>query len=144
MRHSIWAVLVAAAIAGAAYAADQPEKRVVVKVSMTPANSGKLMYASYCSSCHGVYGKGNGPVAVQLKERPTDLTVLSKENGGRFPFGHVKAVLEFGAASRAHGTNPMPVWGPILSELDTAYPGQNMGTLRIINLDQYLETLQAK
>ncbi len=27
-------------------------------------DNGKQMYASYCASCHGVDGRGNGPVAV--------------------------------------------------------------------------------
>jgi len=144
MKHSILAALAVAIAAGASYAADQPEKRVTVTVNKTPANNGKLMYASYCSSCHGLDGKGNGPTAVVLKRQPADLTVLSRNNRGRFPFEHVKAVLEFGAANRANGTGPMPAWGPILSQLDTAYPGQNMGMLRIINLNRYLESMQQK
>jgi len=144
MKYSILAVLVAAAMAAAGYAADQPEKRVVVTVNRTPANSGKLMFASYCSSCHGLDGKGNGPTAQVLKRQPADLTALSRNNRGRYPFEHVQAVLEFGAGSRARGTEPMPVWGPILSGLDTTYPGQNMGMLRIVNLNRYVETLQAK
>jgi len=144
MRYLVLAASAVAIAVGAAYAADQPERRVVVTVNKTPANSGKLMYASYCSSCHGLDGRGNGPTAPVLKRQPADLTVLSRNNRGRFPFEHVKAVLEFGAGNRGHGTGPMPVWGPILSELDTANPGQNMGMLRIINLNQYLESIQEK
>jgi mono/diheme cytochrome c family protein len=143
MKCPILATL-AVTIAVAAGYADQSAKTVVVTVNRTPASSGKLMYASYCASCHGVYGKGNGPTAQALRNRPPDLTALSRDNGGRFPLGHVKAVLEFGAASAAHGTVQMPVWGPILRGIDTAYPGQNMGALRIINLSGYLESIQEK
>lgn len=144
MKYPIFIVLVLAAMAAAGYAADQQEKRIVVTVNRTPANSGKLMYASYCSPCHGLDGKGNGPTAPRLKRQPADLTALSRNNRGRYPFEHVQAVLEFGAGRRAHGTEPMPVWGPILNGLDTAYPGQNMGMLRIVNLNRYVETMQAK
>ena len=144
MKYPIFVALAAMIAAGAGYAADQPERRVVVTVNHTPANNGKLMYASYCSSCHGLDGKGNGPTAQVLKTQPADQTALSRNNRGRYPFEHVKAVLEFGAASRVRGAQPMPVWGPILSELDTAYPGQNMGMVRIVNLNRYLESIQEK
>jgi mono/diheme cytochrome c family protein len=117
---------------------------VIVTVSRTPADNGKQMYASYCSSCHGLDGKGKGPTAQVLKRQPADLTVLSRNNRGRFPFEHVRAVLEFGTSNRARGTEQMPVWGPILNELDTSYPGQNKGTVRIINMDRYIESMQEK
>ena len=46
------------------------------------AGSGQLMYASYCASCHGTKGLGDGPAAPALKVLPTDLTSLSRKNGG--------------------------------------------------------------
>jgi len=143
MKHLILAALAGAIAAGTGYA-SRPANLVVVTVRMTPANSGKAMYASYCSSCHGLDGKGDGPTAAMLQRQPADLTVLAKRNRGRFPTEHVQAVLEFGAASPGRGNSPMPVWGPILRGLDTAYPGQNMGMLRIVNLSQYLESIQEK
>ena len=42
----------------------------------SPAN-GREMYVTYCAACHGVDGKGNGPVASSLKTAPTDLTQLA-------------------------------------------------------------------
>ena len=42
-------------------------------------HNGKQMYVSYCAPCHGVDGKGNGPVAAALKKQPADLAVLSKK-----------------------------------------------------------------
>src|SRR5713101_3052138 len=40
---------------------------------------------AYCAVCHGTDGKGGGPAATALKVPPTDLTLLSKNNGGKYP-----------------------------------------------------------
>ena len=72
------------------------------------------MYVNYCAPCHGVDGKGNGPVAAALKTQPTNLAVLSKNHGGKFPSTHIASVLQFGTAHPAHGSAEMPLWGPAL------------------------------
>jgi hypothetical protein len=84
--------------------------------------------------------QGDGPVAASLKMPPTDLTLLSKNNNGKFPDAHLYAVLQYGAEVPSHGTAEMPVWGPILGSLDRASP--DVKKLRIRNLIRYLETLQ--
>ena len=56
-----------------------------VTVKPTSAASGKEMYTSYCAVCHGTDGKGGGPAASALKTPPADLTLLSKNNGGKYP-----------------------------------------------------------
>jgi putative copper export protein/mono/diheme cytochrome c family protein len=35
---------------------------------------GRVLYASYCSRCHGTEGRGDGPDAGTLRVRPVDLT----------------------------------------------------------------------
>ncbi len=87
---------------------------------------------------------GTGPVAAALKKQPTDLALLSKNNGGKFPSTHIMSVLEFGAVNPSHGTAQMPVWGPLFRSMDTADVPQDLKVLRINNLSQYLRTLQAK
>jgi mono/diheme cytochrome c family protein len=114
----------------------------VVQVEKTSPISGKAMYGSYCASCHGATGRGNGPMAAELKTRPADLTVLSKNYGGKFPSAHIASVLQFGVVNPSHGTVEMPVWGPVLGKMDQANPQDRQ--LRISNLAQYLETMQAK
>jgi len=37
---------------------------------------GRDLYMSYCVSCHGWTGKGDGPAGLALKSLPTDLTQL--------------------------------------------------------------------
>jgi mono/diheme cytochrome c family protein len=50
------------------------------------ADAGKTEYQSSCAACHGVDGKGKGPLSLELKSTPTDLTVLAKKNNGVFRF----------------------------------------------------------
>jgi mono/diheme cytochrome c family protein len=143
LKNLIFAVLAAIFAAAIGYA-DQTTSKVVVPVNKTPANSGKQMYVGYCASCHGVDGKGSGPVAPSLKRPPADLSALSRNNGGKFPTDHVSAVLQFGAEASAHGTAEMPVWGPVLNKLDENAPHSSLKALRISNLVQYIQTLQVK
>lgn len=143
MRSLIFLVLAAAAAAGIGYA-DQSVGSVIVPVARTYANDGRQMYMSYCASCHGVDGKGYGPMAPALKRQPADLTVLSRNNGGRFPAEHVNAVLQFGEEPAEHGTPEMPVWGPVLARMDVNAPQPEMRALRVSNLGRYLQSLQVK
>jgi len=141
MKYFILAGLAALTFAGAGIA-QQPVREVVVTVSRVPASSGAQMYASYCATCHGLNAKGNGPMASGLSRQPADLTALSRMNGGIFPSEHVLAVLEFGATKSVRHATGMPVWGPILNGMDTAYPGQSLGVVRMVNLSRYLKTIQ--
>jgi len=36
--------------------------------------SGKKIFSNLCVACHGVSGKGNGPAAAALKQKPADFT----------------------------------------------------------------------
>jgi mono/diheme cytochrome c family protein len=122
--------------------ADQSNQKVTLKADKTSATSGKQMYASYCAPCHGVDGRGHGPVAPALKVAPTDLSLLARNNSGKFPATHIVAVLQNGSALPAHGTALMPVWGPIFGRMNVS--NQQERQLRITNVSRYLETLQVK
>lgn len=138
-------LLVTATIAvlavGMSYA-DQSNAKVTIPVNKTAATSGKQMYASYCAPCHGVDGRGRGPVAPALKTPPGDLTVLSRTNHGKFPDTHVVSVLENGADVPSHGSTEMPVWGPILGKMNQSNTQDRL--LRVSNLSRYLESIQTK
>ncbi len=140
LKRFLVVALAAALAGGMGYA--QSDTNAPTTVNKTAATSGKQMYANYCASCHGVNGKGDGPAAAALKMPPTDLTVLSKNNNGKFPDAHIVAVLQYGAEIPSHGSAEMPVWGPILGKMDKANP--ELKQIRISNLSRYLETLQAK
>ena len=122
--------------------AQQSGNKVVIPVDKTAASSGKQMYQSYCAPCHGTDGKGHGPVATALNPAPTDLTLLSKKNNGKFPDTHIVAVLQFGIETPAHGSATMPVWGPILGKMNQSNRQEKQ--LRMSNIASYLESIQAK
>jgi mono/diheme cytochrome c family protein len=140
LQRFIWLTLSAAMAVGMGNAQSSPGAPTTLP--QTAAANGKQMYVSYCASCHGLNGKGDGPVAASLKMPPIDLTLLSKNNNGNFPAKHVYAVLENGSDIPSHGTPDMPVWGPLLGRLDRANP--DVKQLRINNLIEYLKSIQAK
>jgi len=123
-------------------AADQG--KVVKHTTVKPTNptSGKEMYTAYCAVCHGESGKGNGPAASALKVAPTDLTLLSKNNGGKFPSMKVSTAIRGDSAIAAHGTKDMPVWGALFWGMSQGHEGEVQQ--RIANLTKYIESLQAK
>jgi mono/diheme cytochrome c family protein len=123
------------------YAAPSISK-VTIHVTKTASSSGKQMYVNYCAPCHGVDGRGQGSAASALKNQPSDLTLLARNNHGRFPGTHIVTVLEFGAETPAHGSAEMPVWGPILGKMNVTSDQERV--LRINNLSRYLDSMQTK
>ncbi len=122
--------------------AEQTKDTVTIHAGKTAANNGQEMYATYCAPCHGVDGKGHGPAASALRLLPPDLTVLSKNNNGKFPGSHLMTVLQFGSEMPSHGSAQMPIWGPILGTMNRTNPQEKQ--LRMSNLSRYLETIQIK
>lgn len=122
--------------------ADQPKGNLVISAPRTDPTNGKMMFTSYCAPCHGADGRGNGPVASALKNRPTDLTGLAKANHGTYPETHVVSVLRFGTELRAHGSADMPVWGTVFGKMSKVNPQEK--DLRAANLSRYLRSLQAR
>jgi mono/diheme cytochrome c family protein len=113
-----------------------------VPITKTSASSGKEMFVNYCAVCHGKDGKGNGPAASALKTLPTDLTTLAQKNGGKFDSAHVAAVIRGQAATPAHGSADMPVWGPLFSSISQGHESEVQQ--RVANLVKYIEGLQVK
>lgn len=145
LKNLVLFAIAATLVVGIGYAdQSRPAAKVVVQVTKTSPASGQQMYSSYCASCHGVDGKGNGPMASSLVQRPADLTALSKNNGGAYPSTHIISVLQFGAAAPAHGTAEMPVWGPVFAQMNPSYSEKDVIALRVSNLARYIESLQVK
>ncbi len=74
----------------------------------TDPTSGVQMYRTYCAVCHGLTGKGDGPAVPALKEKPPDLTLISKSNGGEFPSFRVSTIIQSDAVFPAHGSGTCP------------------------------------
>ncbi len=123
-------------------------------------DQGKLQYQSGCAPCHGIDGKGGGPVSSQLKVPPADLTVLSKKNNGVFPFDSVYEIIDGRKAVAAHGTREMPIWGDRYSpdvvgqlnvwprinpsEIHPSIDPEAIVRLRILAVIDYLNRIQQK
>jgi mono/diheme cytochrome c family protein len=103
--------------------------------------SGRDLFQFYCSSCHGREGKGDGPVAAQLKRQPPDLTTIALRNGGHFPSEAIeRLVAGEDEPVEAHGSREMPVWGPIFRSLE---PHDRLTRIRIANTVTFVESLQS-
>lgn len=74
------------------------------------------LYNRMCGACHGLSGEGDGIVSGLMTPRPTDLTILRKNNGGKFPFMRTMHQVDGTLTVRAHGDPDMPVWGEILRD----------------------------
>lgn len=113
-----------------------------VPITKTSPISGKDMFNNYCAVCHGKDAKGDGPAAPAMKTQPADLTALAKKSGGKYPASHVAAVIRGQASTPSHGSQDMPVWGPLFSSISQGHESQVQQ--RITNLVGYIDTLQAK
>jgi len=117
------------------------------------AELGKREYMRSCASCHGVTGKGDGPIGKSLTKPPADLTKLSENNKGMFPVSRVYAVIDGRIQIMIHGPRDMPVWGDtytrgLTDRLPQGFMSKDLADalvrVRILVLVEYLSTLQGK
>jgi mono/diheme cytochrome c family protein len=115
-------------------------------------------YRTSCLSCHGVGGRGDGPLAKFLTVKPTDLTTLAKNNGGHYPdvkpgsypFLRVFQVIDGRAEVAAHGDRAMPVWGNryLMKQSPMSLSGPYAGAYekvvrgQILELVYYIQSIQ--
>ena len=144
MRNTLLVVLCVVLIASLSFA-QAPAADAKVKTApagQTSPASGAEMFKAYCASCHGKDAKGAGPAAVALKKPVPDLTLLSKNNNGKFPMDHVVQIIHDNGKIPAHGSAEMPVWGPVF--LAVSHNQASTVIQREHNLATYIESLQAK
>lgn len=129
MRWTFAAALIALALPAAAQDVDE----------------GRSLYQGYCAACHGLEGRGDGPMAPILTVLPTDLTTLAADNGGTFPVAQVARQIDGRDPLLAHG-GPMPLFGDFFEGDDAsmkAETGQPIITSRaIVDLVAWLESIQ--
>lgn len=135
-----WSVLVGGA--GLALSAGLALAQPLAGPDGTAAAKGAVAYRRYCASCHGAAGKGDGSIAAELRTAPTDLTLIAKRNGGRFPLDKVARQTDGRESIRAHGTPDMPAWGEVFqktrgTEADTVQDA-------VTQIAHYLWSIQAK
>jgi mono/diheme cytochrome c family protein len=107
--------------------------------------TGREVYLRHCASCHGLEGRGNGPLAEALVMPPSDLTSLAQRNGGRFDEAAVMGWIDGTRHLSAHGPREMPVWGGIFesehAEQREPRPAW-VALLKIRSLVDYLRSIQ--
>lgn len=114
--------------------------------SSAPRQPGKGSYRRFCASCHGIHGKGDGPMAVMLKDKPADLTQLAKNNGGQFPALKVAKIIDGRELVPGHGSSDMPVWGERFKqgEGEDSHVAETAVRERVQLLVQYLQSIQER
>jgi mono/diheme cytochrome c family protein len=111
---------------------------------------GKREYMANCAVCHGTAGNGAGYYEGFLKQKPTDLTLLAKRNGGIFPYQSVYEVIDGRRQVAAHGSRDMPVWGDdyyakgATYETTGVFNPETYVRARILSLVDYLYRIQAQ
>jgi mono/diheme cytochrome c family protein len=84
-----------------------------IKTEMPQPDEGQALYAENCAMCHGPTGRGDGMLADSLKDKPVDLTQISRRNDGAFPRAVVMSQID-GYTRGQLGDNNMPEFGLLL------------------------------
>jgi mono/diheme cytochrome c family protein len=79
------------------------------------AQAGHNLYEQHCYVCHGLRGKGDGPLAEELRVAPADLTAIAKRRGGVFPEVELRETIDGRRRVRGHGPANMPIWGKVFA-----------------------------
>lgn len=118
--------------------------------AQTSAGLGRVDFKENCASCHGMSGKGDGPVHSFLIKPPSDLTLIAQRHGGKFPQELMWEVIDGRWSDEVgpHGSREMPVWGTEFKARAMTQPSDSPRTAewsarnRIVSLLKYLETIQ--
>ena len=139
-------VLIAAAQAPAAFLLLILVLAATVRTAA--AQSGIEDYQNYCADCHGLGGKGDGPsrLTIPMNPPPTDLTLMAKKNGGKFPFDDVVASIDGRKSIPSHARLQMPFWGTTLQKPGKEFTPESDAEVkkRIESIARYVEHLQQK
>jgi mono/diheme cytochrome c family protein len=103
--------------------------------------SGADLYKRFCASCHGIDGRGDGPVAGTFKAPLPDLARLARRAGGTFPEAQVRRIIDGRDIPAPHGARDMPVWGTELAASTT--PGGDTTVASLVDrLVAFLRSIQ--
>jgi mono/diheme cytochrome c family protein len=105
-------------------------------------DTGSRLFRTHCAPCHGASGRGNGPVADQLRRMPPDLTKFTGRNGGMFPGERVRRIIE-GRGVPSHGDREMPVWGDVF-RIPREGGAMSPEAARIDAIVRYLQAIQER
>ncbi|WP_306118585.1 MULTISPECIES: cytochrome c [unclassified Roseitalea] len=107
---------------------------------------GEQLYLEACAVCHGTQGRGGGEFGQYLTVEPSNLTVLTQQNDGVFPYLEVFQVVDGRTGVRGHGAADMPIWGNVFEREVGAtggpYGSELLVRARLVALVDYIESLQ--
>ena len=112
-------------------------------------STAKKDYVLHCADCHGVTGVGDGPATQVIPGfKPTNLTRLSKNNGGKFPRQEVQDVIDGRKRLTGHydSDTDMPLWGLTFQPEGREFSkeAEEKVKARISGLVKYIEEIQEK
>ena len=111
--------------------------------AVVSGNDGSALYKTYCAVCHGKEGKGDGPLAANLRVRPPDLTGLAKRADGKFDAEKVHRIVDGRDPVKGHGGPDMPVWGDAFKRSADGFSEEKVKQ-RIGAVVSHLQDIQAK
>ena len=118
---------------------------LTAQASAQDAAIGAQVFRDHCATCHGLSGRGDGPMVSILTIEPPDLTLMAANNGGVFPTEYAVRRTDGRDEVLAHG-GPMPIFGLILggdSGVIDAPDGTPVFTTRaVVDIAAWLETIQ--
>jgi hypothetical protein len=103
-------------------------------------------YLHDCAECHGADGKGAQPEKRTLRGYvSTDLTQISKRNGGQFPRQKVYDAIDGRDRIAAHFQGDMPRWGARYGTDESDKPQSDQTVhARISALVDFIASIQEK
>ncbi len=114
--------------------------QLLVSQELRAADEPRTQFDAYCAPCHGRDGRGSGPGAHVMKAPPPDLTLLSRQNSGAFPWSRVeRCIMATDRAIPAAVTAGMPVWRPVSSHASNGGPAEHAR-----DIAAYVESLQRR
>jgi mono/diheme cytochrome c family protein len=116
---------------------------VAEKPSFNPAAAiaGEAVFKTYCATCHGRGGEGDGPLADSLRVRPPDLTQFARREKGRFDAERAHRIIDGRNPVKGHGGSDMPIWGDAFKSSREGYSEEKVAE-RIDALVNYLASIQ--
>lgn len=122
--------------------APKPPAAAAPADSPVAAVSGAYAFRTYCAACHGVDGRGDGPLTDSLRFHPPDLTLIAKRHAGEFPTEKVVRIVDGRSPVKGHGGPDMPIWGDAFRNAETGYDDA-AARAKVRGVVDYLKTLQA-
>lgn len=135
-KSAIFATVLGLGMVGAVPAIAQQE-------GAGASDLGEQLYMTYCATCHGEAGDGEGPLGGLLTVNVPDITQLTENNhGAGFPMLQVIHVIDGRSGMRAH-EGPMPFFGELFFSEDYGpYGSEAVIRGQTLSLALYLESIQ--